>query len=209
MKVTKIKNSKIKKNSSKKWLTRHLSDPLVHKAKMDGYKSRAAYKLIEIDKKYHIFKNTKSAMDLGAAPGSWSQVMANNGIKVTAIDILDFDLAHENITRIVADINSFELDNLIEAKEFDLIVSDMAANTTGNKDADVLKTLSLVELAVSFLGDRLKQNGSFVTKIFQGSGIDVLIKDLQKKFKKVTLFKPSSSRKESKEIYLVCLNKKD
>lgn len=213
-KVNKLKKAKRLKNSSQKWILRQLNDPLVKKAQQQGYRSRAAFKIIEVDEKFKIFKKNKIVLDLGAAPGGWSQValekVGNNN--VFALDILEMiplagahclemDFLDENAASTIC--------NLIKEKtgreKCDILLSDMAANTTGDKKLDHLRIMNLLEEAL-YLGEKiLNYKGCFVGKLFQGGSSEDLVKVLRKNFKTVKYFKPESSRKDSSEIYLVAL----
>lgn len=213
-KINKLKKSRSLKNSSQKWILRQLNDPLVKKARQQGYRSRAAFKIIEIDEKFKIFKKNKIVLDLGAAPGGWSQValekVGNNN--VFALDILEMPpLAGAHILEMdfLDEEASATICNLIKEKtgreKCDILLSDMAANTTGDKKLDHLRIITLLEDAL-YLGEKiLNYKGCFVGKIFQGGSSEDLVKVLRKNFKTVKYFKPDSSRKDSSEIYLVAL----
>lgn len=219
-KFTRVKTAKRRKTSSTRWLKRQLNDPFVAKSKIDGYKSRAAYKLIEINDKFEILKPGANIVDLGAAPGGWSQVAAkitNSDTvsaknKVIAIDLLPMEP--------IAGVTSFEKNFFDEdAKEFileqldgklaDVVLSDMAANTTGHSKTDHLRILDLCENALAFALTILKPGGAFVAKIFRGGAENDLLTMAKQNFKKVKHFKPESSRKESSEFYLVALERKE
>jgi 23S rRNA (uridine2552-2'-O)-methyltransferase len=218
-KFTEVKTAKRRKTSSTKWLKRQLNDPFVARAKLDGYKSRAAYKLIEINDKFHVLKAGDNVIDLGAAPGGWSQVAvkiiksdtisAKN--KLVAIDLLPIDG--------IAGVTSFEKDffdedakdlivNTLNGQLADMVLSDMAANTTGHSQTDHLRILDLCEHALIFALTILKPGGNFVAKIFRGGTEASLLTIAKQNFKKVKHFKPNSSRKESSEFYLIALDKK-
>ena len=196
------------KDSSKRWINRQLRDLYVKRANSDGYRSRAAYKLLEIDDKFHLIKNAKCIVDLGAAPGGWCQVLSqvsDDDAKIVAVDLVEF--AHVNRVRHI--VGNFE-DKETQAKildyagcKFDLIVSDMAPSTIGHRQSDHLRIMRLVEDASYFAQNNLKNGGSFVAKIFQGGEEKHLTDTLKQNFKKVSFFKPKSSRKESAEIYIV------
>lgn len=191
-----------------------MNDPLVKKAKAQGYRSRAAFKIIEIDEKFKIFKKNKIVLDLGAAPGGWSQVAVEKvgEGKVFAIDLLEIppipgvhclqlDFLDENAPQIICD--------LIEEKtgrtRCDVLLSDMAANTTGDKKLDHMRIMNLLEEAL-YLGEKiLNYKGCFAGKIFEGGSSEELVKILRKNFQTVKYFKPESSRKDSSEIYLVAM----
>ncbi len=213
-KINKLKKSRSLKNSSQKWILRQLNDPLVKKARQQGYRSRAAFKIIEVDEKFKIFKKNKIVLDLGAAPGGWSQValekVGNNN--VFALDILEMPpLAGAHILQMdfLDEEAPATICNLIKEKtgreKCDILLSDMAANTTGDKKLDHLRIMTLLEDAL-YLGEKiLNYKGCFVGKIFQGGSSEDLVKVLRKNFKTVKYFKPESSRKDSSEIYLVAL----
>lgn len=219
-KFTEVKTAKKRKSSSTRWLKRQLNDPYVAKSKLDGYKSRAAYKLIEINNKFNILKSGANIVDLGAAPGGWSQVAAkmvksdsaSAKNKIIAIDLLEMEK--------IAGVTSFQKDffdkdtkeliiNSLEGQLADVVLSDMAANTTGHSATDHLRIMDLCENALIFALTILKPNGHFVAKIFRGGAEINLLSLVKANFKTVKHFKPESSRKESSEFYLIALNKKD
>jgi len=206
----KIKNKSLSEKS-KKWLRRHLKDEFVKKSITEEYRSRAAYKLIEIDKKFNLFKSCQSAVDLGASPGSWSEVLIKslkNPKKIIAIDLLDIKPL-KNIVIIKGDFTSNDFIKILnENGPFDLFLSDASPNLTGNKTADFLQSLDLIENILEIALRDLSVGGHFVAKYFRSGDVKDLILKAKKNFEKVTSFKPDSSRKESSEIYLVCLKKK-
>ena len=198
-----------KANSSKNWIKGHVKDPFVIQAQKDGYRSRAAYKLIEIDKKYHIIKPGIKAVDLGAAPGGWSQVLSNKiGAtgRVIAADLLemppikniDFIQGNFEEEKVLRDIQD-KLKNL----PVDLVISDMAPNISGIKMVDQQRAIYLNELALEFVKNNLKQNGFFLVKSFVGANFDKFLNELKLHFKKVFKIKPDSSRSRSSEIFLL------
>ena len=198
-----------KANSSKKWIKGHVKDPFVIQAQKDGYRSRAAYKLIEIDKKYHIIKPGIKAVDLGAAPGGWSQVLSNKiGAtgRVVAADLLemppikniDFIQGNFEEEKVLRDIQD-KLKNL----PVDLVISDMAPNISGIKMVDQQRAIYLNELALEFVKNNLKQNGFFLVKSFVGADFENFLSELKIHFKKVFKIKPDSSRSRSSEIFLL------
>ena len=199
----------MKKNKiSKNWINKQRRDIYVRQSKVDGYRSRAAYKLIEIDQKFKIIKNGISLIDLGAAPGSWSQYASKsikNG-KILSIDLKKIDPI-DKVKLIEGDFtkNSSQehIKNYFKSK-VDVVLSDMAENTTGNKNLDVISTSELCKEAMNFAKDILKVNGIFVCKIFMGSTFNEIMKELKLIFKEIRVFKPSSSRKDSKEIFIIC-----
>ena len=206
----KIKNKSLS-DKSKKWLKRHLKDEFVKRSKVERYRSRAAYKLLEIDKKYNLLKSCNSAVDLGAAPGSWSEVLIerlNNPRKIVAIDLLPIKPL-KNVQIIKGDFTSSDFANTLDKEgPFDLILSDASPNLTGNKTADFLQSLELIENIFEIALRDLSIGGHFVVKYFRSGDIKDLLVKAKKNFEKVASFKPDSSRKESSEIYLVCLKKR-
>lgn len=205
----KVKTASGRKISSKLWIERQINDPYVRKAKEKGYRSRAAFKLEELDDKFGLLKHGSLVVDLGCAPGGWVQIAMKRGAdRVVGIDILPVD----PITG--ADLIEFDfmdetaparINELLGAAP-DIVVSDLAANTTGHRQTDHLKTVALVEAAADFALKTLRPGGHFVTKVFQGGAEKVLLERLKKNFQKVQHAKPESSRKGSPEIYLVAMN---
>jgi len=199
----------LKKNRiSKDWINKQRRDIFVRKSKVEGYKSRAVYKLQEIDENFKIFKNGISVIDLGAAPGSWSQYASRkikNG-KILSIDLLDFEKI-EKIFQLKGDFTSEimkeKIKNYFNSK-VDVVMSDMAVNTTGNKNLDSINTSELCIEAMNFSKDILKKDGKFVSKIFMGSTFNEIIKESKKIFKENKVFKPAASRKDSKESFIIC-----
>ncbi len=199
----------MKKNKiSKNWINRQRKDIYVRKSKIEGYRSRAVYKLEEINQKFKIFHNGASVLDLGAAPGSWTQYILKNykNIKLASIDLEKFDEIG-NVFQITGDftedIYKEKILNFFQDK-IDIVVSDMAVNTTGNKNLDSIQTSELCLDAMRFSKDILKKDGIFVSKIFVGSTFNEIIEETKKIFKKNKVFKPKASRKESKESFIVC-----
>ena len=199
----------MKKNKiSKNWIIRQKRDIFVRQSKIEGYRSRAIYKLKEIDEKFKIFKNTTSIIDLGAAPGSWSQYIIRQCKKslVLAIDLLDFEHI-DKVNKIVGDFTKSENKEKIKKffnKKVDVVISDMAVNTTGNKNLDAIVTGELCIEAMDFAFEMLDKKGKFVSKIFMGSSFNEIVADAKKKFREVNIFKPLSSRKDSKESFIIC-----
>jgi 23S rRNA (uridine2552-2'-O)-methyltransferase len=195
--------------SSASWLSRHLSDPFVKQAQKDGYRSRSAYKLIELNEKDKLIRPGMRIMDLGSAPGGWSQVagrLVGEKGRVLATDILPMDPV-KNVDFIQGDFTEDAvvqrvLDWLAGAK-FDLIISDIAPNITGIDSADQGRSIYFLELALDTVSKTLKPGASFAAKMFQGSGSDQYLKELRTHFAKVLIRKPAASRKESREVYLV------
>ena len=199
----------MKKNKiSKNWIIRQKRVIFVRQSKIEGYRSRAIYKLKEIDEKFKIFKNTTSIIDLGAAPGSWSQYIIRQYKKslVLAIDLLDFEHI-DKVNKIVGDFTKSENKEKIKNffnKKVDVVISDMAVNTTGNKNLDAIVTGELCIEAMEFAFEMLDKKGKFVSKIFMGSSFNEIVADAKKKFREVNIFKPLSSRKDSKESFIIC-----
>jgi 23S rRNA (uridine2552-2'-O)-methyltransferase len=199
----------LKKNKiSKNWIRKQKKDIFVRQSKIEGYRSRAVYKLIEINKKFKILKNGISITDLGAAPGSWSQYISRSfkNIKLLSIDLRDMEEVN-NTHQIIGDFNDIESKNKIKdyfKSKIDVVLSDMAENTTGNKNLDVISTSELCKEAMFFAKDILKENGTFVCKIFMGSTFKEIMTESKLIFKQIKVFKPSSSRKDSKESFLIC-----
>ena len=199
----------MKKNKiSKNWINKQRRDIYVRQAKIAGYRSRAVYKLIEIDEKFKIFRNGISIIDLGAAPGSWSQY-ASKKIKhgkLVSIDLKDMEKI-DYIVQIKGDFtekeNQTKIKDLLKYKA-DVILSDMAANTTGIKNIDSIQTGELCKEAMTFAKDILELNGYFVSKIFMGGTFNEIVAEGKKYFKDVKVFKPKSSRKDSKESFIIC-----
>ena len=201
----------MKKNKiSKNWINKQKRDIYVRQSKIDGYRSRAVYKLIEIDEKFKIFKNGISIIDLGAAPGSWSQYVSKkvkNG-KIVSIDLKDMEKI-DNIAQITGDFtekkNQSKIKDLLKFKA-DVVLSDMAANTTGIKNIDSVYISELCKEAMLFSREMLNNSGKFVSKIFMGSTFNEIVINAKIIFKEVKIFKPKSSRKNSKESFIICKN---
>ena len=191
---------------SKDWLNRQKRDFYVKQAKKQGYLSRAAYKLIEIEKKFNILTNSKKILEFGAAPGGWSQVAleVNPKIEITAIDILDLKINHPQINFYKEDFLNFNYNQ--KKNYYDLILSDIAPNTTGHQSTDHLRLATMLFDLIELLDKVLITDGSFITKIWKGSEEKEIINQLKKKFKFVSYFKPDSSRKDSAEIFIVSRN---
>ena len=199
----------MKKNKiSKDWINKRRRDIYVRQSKIEGYKSRAIYKLKEIDEKFKILKDTKFAVDLGAAPGSWSQYLAKkikNG-KIVSIDLLKFETI-KNTHQIIGDFTDEKYKKDIKnyfKDEVDIVVSDMAVNTTGNKNLDAIVTGELCLEAMKFALEILKKKGKFVSKIFMGSSFNEIVSFAKKSFIEVRVFKPLASKKDSKESFIIC-----
>ncbi|NBV39903.1 MAG: RlmE family RNA methyltransferase [Proteobacteria bacterium] len=199
--------------SSKSWITRQFNDPYTKLAKQKGYRSRSAFKLIEINKKFKFLKNNLNIVDLGSAPGGWSQVCSeiNKNGKNLSIDILDMDKI-DNVFFYKKDFNEVDfldfVNNFFDQNKVDIVLSDMAVNTTGNKDLDAIKTNSIALDVINLSKVILKPKSTLLVKIFSGKDEDILIKNAKDFFKSIERIKPDSSRKESREMYLLCRNLK-
>ncbi|RON17981.1 23S rRNA methyltransferase [Pseudomonas brassicacearum] len=195
--------------TSLKWLQRHVNDPYVKQAQKDGYRSRASYKLLEVQEKYKLIRPGMSVVDLGAAPGGWSQVtsrLIGGEGRLIASDILEMD-SIPDVTFIQGDFTEDKvLAQILEAvgnSQVDLVISDMAPNMSGTPEVDMPKAMFLCELALDLAERILKPGGNFVIKIFQGEGFDVYLKDTRRKFDKIQMIKPDSSRGSSREQYML------
>ena len=198
-----------KKGSSRRWMHEHLSDEFVKKAQKEGYRSRAVYKLLEIVEKKAIIRNGDKVLDLGAAPGGWSQVAAKlvgSQGKVIASDILPIELI-DGVDFLQGDLTEQSVyDDLLvmtDGAKVDVVLSDMAPNMSGQLSVDQPKSMYLAELAIEMAIKTLNPGGSFVVKVFQGDGFDVFVQNAKKAFKKVSVIKPKASRPRSKEVYLL------
>ena len=199
----------MKKNKiSKNWINKQRRDTYVKQSKIDGYRARSAYKLIEIDEKFKIFKGGISVIDIGAAPGSWSQYaakVAKNG-RLISIDLKVME-AIGNTVQIQGDFTEEKTQDEIKKyikNKVDVVMSDMAVNTTGIKNIDSIQTGELCKEAMFFAKDILEVNGFFISKIFMGGTFNEIVADGKKYFKEVKVFKPKSSRKDSKESFIIC-----
>ena len=201
----------MKKNKiSKNWINKQKRDIYVRQSKLEGYRSRAVYKLQEIQTKFKVINNGMSIVDLGAAPGSWSEFISRKfkNIKLVAVDLKELGKI-ENVTHIKGDFTEEITQKKIEKnfdEKIDLVVSDMAVNTTGNKNVDSLVTGELSIEAMNFSLKILNKNGIFVSKIFMGSSFNEIVDSAKKNFKEFHVYKPPSSRKESKENFIICKN---
>lgn len=207
-----VKTAKGRKLSSTRWLERQLNDPYVQAAQREGYRSRAAYKLIEIDDKHHILKPGGVVVDLGAAPGGWSQVAAdrvgtvNGQGVVVALDLLDLDPI-PGVTMLKADFMEDEalslLDQALQGRKADVVLSDMAAPATGHRQTDHLRIMGLCEAAADFAAQALAPGGAFLAKVLQGGTERNLLDTLKRNFESVRHVKPSASRADSAELYVL------
>ena len=198
-----------KKGSSRRWMHEHLNDEYVKKAQKEGYRCRAVYKLLEIIEKKHIINKGDTVLDLGAAPGGWSQVAAKTTGKsgqVIASDILPIEEIN-GVNFIQGDFTEQsvydELMNLIKGSSIDIVLSDMAPNMSGQLSVDQPKSMYLADLAIDFALKILSRNGHFIVKVFQGDGFDEYVKKSRSSFRKVSIIKPKASRPRSKEVYLL------
>jgi len=201
----------LKKNRiSKNWVNKQRRDTYVRKSKVDGYRARSAYKLIEIDEKFKIFKGGMCVVDIGAAPGGWSQYVSKvvKSGKIISIDLKEMEEI-KNTIQIKGDFIEKDIQNQIKSylnKGSDVVMSDMAVNTTGIKNIDSIQTGELCKEAMIFSKDVISEKGFFISKIFMGSTFNEIVALGKKIFKEVKVFKPKSSRKDSKESFIVCKN---
>ena len=201
----------MKKNKiSKNWVNKQRRDTYVRQSKIEGYRARSAYKLIEIDEKFKIFKGGMYVLDIGASPGSWSQYASRvvKSGKIISIDLKEIEEI-KNTIRIKGDFTEKDTQTLIKKylnKKLDVVMSDMAVNTTGIKNIDSIQTGELCMEAMIFSKDVISKNGFFISKIFMGSSFNEIVALGKKIFKEVKVFKPKSSRKDSKESFVICKN---
>lgn len=204
---TRVKTSRGRTAQSNRWLERQLNDPYVKRAHAEGFRSRSAYKLIELDERFALLKGVRAVIDLGVAPGGWAQVVRKQAPKarVVGIDLLPVDP--------IEGVDLLQMDFMLEsAPEFlmdalgvapDLVLSDMAANTTGHTPTDALRTMGLVEAATEFAVQVLRPGGAFVAKVFAGGADSALVAELKRNFSNVKHAKPPASRKDSSEWYVI------
>ncbi|MDO5058434.1 MAG: RlmE family RNA methyltransferase [Neisseria sp.] len=204
----------VRSKSSKAWLNEHVNDHYVHQAQKDGYRARAAYKLLEINEKDKLIKEGTVLADLGSAPGSWSQVaakLAGKSGEVFALDILPM-APLEGVSFIQGDFREDEVlaefENLLAGRPLDLVICDMAPNMSGNAVTDQAKSFYLCELALDFAREHLKTGGNFLVKVFQGAGYQEYLAEMRGVFASVQTRKPDASRNRSSEIYLLGKNKR-
>ena len=202
-----------KKNKTSNWVKRHTSDPFVKKSQNDRYRSRAAYKLISINDKYNILKNISSVVDLGCAPGSWLQVLKEHknikyiiGIDLLKLDLVDGVRIYNNDIRDCNAVNKIFID---KDMPIDLVLSDIAPNITGISDVDQSNFSEIALTILDFCKSNLRPDGTMIMKYFLGSGFDETLNMLNNYFKKISVFKPASSKKKSNEVYLICIDFKD
>ena len=206
--MTRLKTARGRKASSTRWLERQLNDPYVKRAKADGYRSRAAYKLLELDEKFGLLRGVTAVIDLGIAPGGWSQVVRR---KIPKAAVAGIDLLPTDPIEGVAILEMDFMDDAAPAKlrealgevEPDLVLSDMAANTVGHAQTDHLRTMGLVEAGLEFAVEVLKPGGTFVAKVLAGGADHGLVAELKRHFKTVKHAKPPASRKDSSEWYVI------
>ncbi len=201
----------MKKNKiSKSWVIRQRRDKYVRQSKLEGYRSRAVYKLKELDEKFKIIKNNLNILDVGSAPGSWTQYLSekSKGSKIMSIDLKEVEKI-KDVYHIVGNFLDNKNQKMIAdyfPKKIDLVVSDMAVNTTGNKNLDSIQTGELSLTAMDFAIGMLRPRGIFLSKIFMGSTFNEIVENAKKNFKESKIFKPPSSRKDSKESFIICKN---
>ena len=201
----------MKKNKiSKSWVIRQRRDKYVRQSKLEGYRSRAVYKLKELDEKFKIIKNNLNILDIGSAPGSWTQYLSekSKGSKIMSIDLKEVEKI-KDVYHVVGDFLDNKNQKMIAdyfPKKIDLVVSDMAVNTTGNKNLDSIQTGELSLTAMHFAIGMLRPKGIFLSKIFMGSTFNEIVENAKKNFKESKIFKPPSSRKDSKESFIICKN---
>ena len=201
----------MKKNKiSKSWVIRQRKDKYVRQSKLEGYRSRAVYKLKELDEKFKIIKNNLNILDIGSAPGSWTQYLSekSKGSKIMSIDLKEVEKI-KDVYHVVGDFLDNKNQKIITdyfPKKIDLVVSDMAVNTTGNKNLDSIQTGELSLTAMDFAIGMLRPKGIFLSKIFMGSTFNEIVENAKKNFKESKIFKPPSSRKDSKESFIICKN---
>lgn len=199
--------------TSKQWMREHINDPFVQQAQRDGYRSRAAYKLLEIDERDHLIKAGMVVVDLGATPGGWSQVAANkigDKGKVIALDLLPLNPL-PRVEFIQGDFREdsvlAQLEEMLCGKQIELVISDMAPNISGIDLSDQARSIYLAELALEFAVQHLKPGGAFLVKVFQGVGFEDYVKIMRKHFAKVASRKPKASRDRSNEVYMLGIGK--
>jgi 23S rRNA (uridine2552-2'-O)-methyltransferase len=203
-----VKTAKKRSPASAEWLRRQLNDPYVVAAKQQGWRSRAAFKLLELDDRFHVIRRDARVIDLGAAPGGWTQVVMGRGAaSVVGIDLLPMDPI-PGAAFVQGDFNDLDMPKRLAAAlggKADLVLSDMAPNTTGHAATDHLRIMALAELAAAFARDVLAPDGAFVAKVFQGGSERMMLEALKREFASVRHAKPPASRKESSELYVVAM----
>lgn len=207
-KKQKVRTAKGRKIGSTKWLQRQLNDPYIQKAEKAGYRGRAAFKIIELDEKLKFLKKDAKIVDLGSAPGGWSQVAAQKGAHIVAIDLLDMEpIPGVDFVQMdfMDDAAPDQLKNMLDGQA-DVVMSDIAPNTTGHKQTDHLRIMAVVEAAYYFAKEVLKPGGLFIAKVFQGGAQNTMLAEMKKDFQVVKHIKPPASRKESSEQYIIAQN---
>ncbi len=203
---TRVRSARGRKNSSTLWLQRQLNDPYVHRAQKEGYRGRAAFKIIEMNEKLNFMREGMTIVDLGSAPGGWSQVASTYGAHVVAIDLLDMDeLPGVDFIQMdfMDDDAPDRLKEMLGGDKADVVMSDIAPNTIGHKQTDHLRIMAVVEAAHMFACEVLKPGGLFIAKVFQGGTQNTLMAEMNKTFDVVKHMKPPASRKDSSEQYVV------
>jgi len=210
--VVPVKTAKSRTGASQRWLARQLNDPYVTAARQQGWRSRAAFKLLELDDRFHLIRPGARVLDLGAAPGGWTQVAVKRGAaSVLAMDLLPMDPVL-GAGFIQGDFTEPDMPGRLKAElcgDADLVLSDMAPNTTGHAATDHIRIVALAEMALDFAVQVLAPGGGFVTKVFQGGSERGVLDALRRHFSTVRHAKPPASRKESSELYVVALGFKD
>ena len=202
-----VRKARGRSESSRRWLERQINDPYVKRAQIDGYRSRSAYKLIELDERFELLKGAQKIIDLGIAPGGWAQFArkANPHAKIVGIDLLPTDPI-DGVTIFEMDFLDDDTPQILHEAlggEADLVMSDMATNTVGHKQTDHLRTMGLVEAAALFATETLHPGGTFIAKVLAGGADNVLVAELKRNFKSVKHAKPPASRKDSSEWYVI------
>jgi 23S rRNA (uridine2552-2'-O)-methyltransferase len=202
-----LKTAKSRSASSQRWLSRQLNDPYVAAARQQGWRSRAAFKLLDLDDRFHLIRRGASVLDLGAAPGGWTQVAVRRGAgTVVGIDLLEMDPIPGAVI-LQGDFTEPEMQarlaGLLAGGKADIVLSDMAPNTTGHAATDHIRIMALAEQALAFAADTLAEGGHFVAKVFQGGSERQMLAEMKRSFSAVRHAKPPSSRKESSELYVV------
>lgn len=205
--MKRVRTAKGRKVSSTRWLERQLNDPYVRRAKAENYRSRAAYKLLELDEKFGLLRGVKAVIDLGIAPGGWSQVVRRRipGARVVGIDLLPTDPI-DGVAILQMDFMAEDAPDRLRAElggPADLVMSDMAANTVGHQQTDHLRTMALVEAGLLFATEVLRPGGAYVAKVLAGGADNQLVADMKKHFTTVKHAKPPASRKDSSEWYVI------
>ena len=205
--VERVRTAKGRSGASQRWLARQLNDPYVAAARQQGWRSRAAFKLIELDERFHLIRRGARVVDLGAAPGGWTQVAVKRGARVVAVDLLAMDPVSGAVV-LQGDFADEAVQERLAAElggKVDLVLSDMAPNTTGHAATDHVRIVALAEAALEFAMEVLAEGGTFVAKVFQGGAEREMLERLKRHFASVRHAKPPASRKESSELYVVAM----